>query len=205
MPLRVGIPYQPYKFLVEALDGRFVAQDDRGRIRYSGKDAATVIQKALGGLTTGRTWKETVKLKGQFTIDTPIKIPSYTTLDLEGAYLKLADLFAYNEGLLRNEDFSAGNSYIDIIGGVIDGNKDNQTGSEKSPHGIEFQAVTDSNIIRVTLHNFPYGEYTAAFSRAINLAANYSMRNLISECILYNNSYADIFIGASCHQKSSHR
>jgi len=53
MPLRVGIPYQPYSFLIKKLDSLIVAQDDKGRIRFSGKDAATVIQKAINALPTG--------------------------------------------------------------------------------------------------------------------------------------------------------
>jgi len=53
MPLRVGLPYQPYSFLIKKLDGLIVAQDDRGRIRFSGINATTVIQSAIDALTKG--------------------------------------------------------------------------------------------------------------------------------------------------------
>jgi len=50
MPLRVGIPYQPYSFLIKKLNGLIIAQDDKGRVRYSGTDASTVIQAAVDAL-----------------------------------------------------------------------------------------------------------------------------------------------------------
>jgi len=53
MPLRVGIPYQPYSFLIKKLDGLIVAQDDKGRIKFSGTDASTVIQAAIDALPPG--------------------------------------------------------------------------------------------------------------------------------------------------------
>jgi len=53
MPLRVGIPYQPYSFLIKKLDGLIVAQDDKGRIRFSGTDAARVAQLAVDASPAG--------------------------------------------------------------------------------------------------------------------------------------------------------
>jgi len=52
MPLRVGIPSQPYSFLIEKLDGLIVAQDNKGRVRFSGTDASKVIQEAANSLGT---------------------------------------------------------------------------------------------------------------------------------------------------------
>jgi len=53
MPLYPGIPHQPYSFLIKKLNGLIVAQDDKGRIRFSGADATTVIQSAIDALPSG--------------------------------------------------------------------------------------------------------------------------------------------------------
>jgi len=50
MPLKRGIPYQPYSFLIKKLGGLIVAQDDKGVIRFSGTDAS-VIQSAINALS----------------------------------------------------------------------------------------------------------------------------------------------------------
>jgi len=59
MPLHVGIPYQPYSFLIKKLDDLIVAQNDEGRIQFSGTDAATVIQAAIDALPDVSTYKLT--------------------------------------------------------------------------------------------------------------------------------------------------
>jgi parallel beta-helix repeat protein len=53
MPMRVGLPSYPYSFLIEKRGNLIVAQDSRGRIQYSGTDAASVIQSAINALTSG--------------------------------------------------------------------------------------------------------------------------------------------------------
>jgi hypothetical protein len=52
MPMRVGLPSHPYSFLIEKRGSLIVAQDSRGRIQYSGTDAASVIQSAINALGT---------------------------------------------------------------------------------------------------------------------------------------------------------
>jgi hypothetical protein len=43
-------------------------------------DAAAVIQAAINALTSGRTWKETIVLKGELPIKTGLTVPDYTIL-----------------------------------------------------------------------------------------------------------------------------
>jgi hypothetical protein len=50
MPMRVGLPSYPYSFLIEKRGNLIVAQDSRGRIRFSGTDASAVIQSAINAL-----------------------------------------------------------------------------------------------------------------------------------------------------------
>ena len=60
-----------------------------GAIDYSGTSASTVIQSAINALTVGRTWKETVVLKGDLGYVHDITVPAYTTIEGSDAKLKL--------------------------------------------------------------------------------------------------------------------
>lgn len=82
-----------------------------GKIVYSGSDAQTIIQNALDALSSGRTWKEKVVLKGSFTMSKyNISVSSYTIIEGSGSTLKTADGLVYdndwayfmNTGSLRN-------------------------------------------------------------------------------------------------------
>jgi hypothetical protein len=103
-------------------DGTYVyAKNGKtGAIEFSGTDAASVIQSALNALTSGRTWKEKVVLKGEFVLNSMINLTSYLHLELQGS-LKLAN----------NKDvtmlYGAGLTHLEISGGIMDGNSPNQT------------------------------------------------------------------------------
>ena len=124
----------PADYIVFKENGEYYARNGKtGVIEFGpSDDATTIIQSVLDALTPGRTWKETVLLKGVFECryisgDACITIPSYTRLILNGV-LKLAD--GQDKRLITTE---TGGAYIDLLGGVFDGNKDNQTpGTEQS-------------------------------------------------------------------------
>jgi hypothetical protein len=80
MPMRVGLPSYPYSFLIENRGNLIVAQDSRGRIRFSGTDAASVIQSAINALTSGG--KIFIK-RGTYTINSTLTIPTTPGLKLE--------------------------------------------------------------------------------------------------------------------------
>jgi parallel beta-helix repeat protein len=94
-----------------------------GKIDFSGTDASTVINNSLGALTSGRTWKERVVVKGEIVIYNTISIPSYTVLDLQGAKLILGN--NVNKTML-----SIGGHHIEILGGILYGNKTNNTSGD---------------------------------------------------------------------------
>ncbi len=87
-----------------------------------GTDAAAVINAALANLTAGRTSKETVYIKGDIALDglTSLTVYSYTRIVLDGK-------ISFPAGntivipMVINADTAAGNSYIEITGGVWDG------------------------------------------------------------------------------------
>jgi parallel beta-helix repeat protein len=158
--------------LIKALNGK------TGRVEFSGTDASTVIQSALNALTSGRTWKERVVLKGDFTISSKVTLPNYLVLDLRGAKLTLAD------GVSDNMfDTVTAKNDIEIIGGILDGNKANQTAGEV----IFIQGATSTNIkiIGVTIQN--------ATERAIRVedAADIEIKG----CLIKNSGDRHIVLG----------
>ena len=96
-----------------------------GTLAWQSTNASAVINAALGNLTSGRTWKEKVVLKGNFTLNYVtgsgcITVPSYTILDLTNAILTLGN--NANTTMI----WASWATDIDIIGGVLKGNKANQ-------------------------------------------------------------------------------
>jgi parallel beta-helix repeat protein len=118
--------FQPYTYYVYKEGSTFYAKNgNTGAIGSSNSDATTVINYALDNLTPGRSNYETVKLRGDFTIS-KITIPSICVLDLREARLFQAN--STNTVMIENDDTTNGNVGIEIIGGLIDGNRVNQTG-----------------------------------------------------------------------------
>jgi len=120
-----------------------------GKIDFQGTDASTVIQSALNSLTSGRTWKEKVSLKGDFTVSDTVTVPSYTILEINGK-LTLAD--NTNKNILKLE---ANGDYIDIVNGIFDGNKANNTdqGVDGEQTGIYGTGILNFSIVEVTIQN----------------------------------------------------
>ncbi len=91
---------------------------------FEGTDAATVIQSALDALTAGRTWKEKVLLKGDFSLSAAIVInDSYTVLELRQATLTLEA--GVNDAVIKT---TITITDVEVLGGILDGNGTNQTG-----------------------------------------------------------------------------
>jgi parallel beta-helix repeat protein len=151
----------------------------------SGTDAQAVIQAALDNLTSGRDYKETVVLKGDIALDSSIDLNSYTTLDMRGARLTLDN--SADEDVIKNKD--ANNTYIDIIGGVIDGNQANQTAAQVIS-GIYFDTVTYGNIMGVTITN------PLRFGIRIDDSSFY---NTVTNCYIDDSDeQAGLYLGPGC-------
>lgn len=109
------------------------------------------INAAIGALTAGRTWIETVKLGGHFSISNPISLPDYTRLDISEADIKLAN------GANCNMITNTGSAYIEIIGGgTLDGNRANQTGASSVIYLISITHLRLNRIYALSAydHNF---------------------------------------------------
>ncbi|MGB9672068.1 MAG: right-handed parallel beta-helix repeat-containing protein [Candidatus Norongarragalinales archaeon] len=118
----------------------FAKNGKTGQIEFSGTDASAVIQAAINALTSGRTWKEKVVVKGNFTLTKQsgktyaVGLPDYTILEICGK-LMLAN--GQNCDVIANVDQTNGNRHIEIIGGAIDGNK----GAQAAGNGIKLKAT----------------------------------------------------------------
>ena len=106
-----------------------VRHGDRGwilvnHLSLTAVNNATVIQSALNALTAGRTWKETVYVRGDYTIGARVQEPSYTILGIHGRWT-LAN--GVNGNMIENSDLVGGNVEIEINGGMLYGNFAGQT------------------------------------------------------------------------------
>jgi len=139
----VQFPEQVAKYLIFNKSGAIFWKDlSTGQIRETSSDAVKVINWALDNLTSGRTWKETVVLKGTFIITQKILLPSYTILDLSEAKIIQANNTNIDGGLIENKDPTSGNIEIIIKNGVLNVNK----AFNSQSNGI---LITNSSEVRV--------------------------------------------------------
>jgi len=104
----------------------------------SGTNASQVINNALENLTVGRTWMETVYLKGNFTISNTILVSSYTHIILDGM-VSLDG--ASHISILQNAHPTVYDGHVIIEGGVWDGGADI---SWHGGHGINWTGTTSA-------------------------------------------------------------
>jgi len=160
-PSRFLSPEQAIRFLVfrDGDDGKIKAKDGLTGRSYVGTDPKTVMQYAVDHLTAGRNYREKIMILGDYTIQTPINLSSYTILEVHGR-LKLANganqpIIAIPGGTVENPKV-----HIDILGGVWDGNKANQT--------AEHYLIDATGIVK----NFRVNEchFINPYSHAVHLA-----------------------------------
>jgi parallel beta-helix repeat protein len=122
-----------------------------GSILSNGTSASTVINNAIGNLTAGRTWQQTVYLEGNFTIFNPIIVPSYTHIIINGTIYANANL---NNPIIMNLNGFTADTFITIEGGNLYGNSAGQTSGECD--AIYFANATDSQIKNVCITDTYY-------------------------------------------------
>jgi len=190
---------EPYAYIIYT-DGTtaYAKNGHTGKIDYSGTNNNTVIQSVLDGLTSGRTWKQTVKIKGYFIINTSLQINSYTILDLKEAKLFLAA--ASNTRMIVNDDTTNGNSNIEIIGGFLDGNRYNQVNTvDREQHPPIYIRGTYSNNIKIIGVNVTGGRAGGGlFIYGDDVIID---GNTISNCGDINN---DLFISDGIYSQGKH-
>lgn len=104
-------------YTIYKVGSTYYAKDQNGLNEFSGTSSSTVINNAFNALTSGRTWQETIVLEGTISLDDTIEMPSYSRLIINGR-LTMSD--GTNEHMIVNDDQTAGNTAIDITGGLLD-------------------------------------------------------------------------------------
>ena len=192
-----------------------VANDGTGD--FNGTDE-TPIQNALNALTSGRTWKEKVVVRGDFEISNPILVPSYTILDCSGARFKLPSGADYP--ILKNKNYGGFDEEIEVVGGVFDGNNNtfdaaralidilggdtvatfckniivkgakvvNIDGTGDNGTGIWLKRVTRSKVLYCWAENCKGG---------ISVEGTHNYGSEISHCVAVNNKESGIIPGLS--------
>ena len=139
-----------YSAIVYIDGSSVIARDHKGDLIASGTagtDDNDIISSALSSLTNGRSWKERVLLKGSFTVADSVIIPAYTSFQINGK-ITLAD--GVNKPPIRCDN----SDYIDIIGGVVDGNGSNQTSYPTGIRGvININSCSFVNVIYTRILN----------------------------------------------------
>lgn len=118
------------------------------------------IQAAIDNLTSGRTWVETVYVKGDWT-ESDIRIPSYTKLIIDGRITRPAGNDTHRNNVLKlgysalDGDNLTSASNIFIEGGIIDGNRDSDSdfGIDGGQVGIYGSSIQSFSIKDVTIVN----------------------------------------------------
>jgi hypothetical protein len=168
-------PEQPTSYTIYTEGSDYNAKNgSTGQIDYSGTVASTVIQNSLNGLTSGRTNKERVTLKGDFTLTSTLTIPSYTILDMSEASITLgANVHAMT--ITNTTD-------IELLGGIFNGVKATYNGDVWA--GIGGTNATRILIKGTVLHDF---EGKGIFiTRLIDSA--------IENVVCYNNDQDGIYL-----------
>lgn len=145
-PYYLDVPFGDASYYVGKFDNgtTYMVDGDTWQCPFWSTDSSVVINAVLGNLTSGRTWKETVFLKGQFTLgsDPTITLDDYVILDGD-AELILPDS-CQDDSIIR----AISKSHIEIRNIKINGNKANQ-GATLGHNGIYFENCTDIRIVNV--------------------------------------------------------
>ena len=114
----------PYSYVIKSDGTNYWGVSSEGEMVYESTNASYTINSALSGLTSARTWQETVLLTGNFTIDSSIVVYAYTYLQLIG-HVSLAD--NSNCDMIKNAHPESNDICVTIEGGGWWGNKGQQT------------------------------------------------------------------------------
>ena len=170
-------PTSEASYIVET-DGTYtwMTNCSTGQRDATGTDADEIVNWALGNLTSGRDWLETVYLKGDLTVngsDPIITISSYTRL-VGDAILTLANN-APTARIISATDVS----HLEFRDFTIDGNRDNQGGVGHT--GIQCQNGVDIQIVNVNITQL---EQSGGGAKGRGIWFNWCNDTLVHECTL---------------------
>lgn len=109
-----------------------------GNYNCNGTSDEDEINQAINDLTSGRDHRETVFLKGDFIIDDPIIIESYTNLVIHGT------VYLANGSNCNMVEFANAGSTHDIDWGIFGGHFNGNKANQSSGHGIYYTLTTNT-------------------------------------------------------------
>jgi hypothetical protein len=117
----VANPAQTASYIVYTDGTNYYAKNGTtGQVDFSSADASLLITRAIGNLATDRTWQQEILLMGNITLDSVIKLPSFTKIEVQGELSLKPNSDCY---IFTN---SGGNTssqvQVEICGGTIDCN-----------------------------------------------------------------------------------
>ena len=115
---------------------------------YSSTNHQAAIQYAVDNLPAGRTSRARVSLTGDFVANKTILIPSYTSIQLAGSITLTTNANTY---LIGQKTPTTGNTQIEMIGGIYDGNN---YSASNSIDALNFKKVTYSDFHGFTAQNY---------------------------------------------------
>jgi len=131
LPLRVGIPQQPYTYFVDRVGSRYIAQDRRGRTKFSNDEIGAVINECIGDIKKGgKIELGAFPLTDPAILETTIKFPeSNIPIHLVGMGYDKTELHLADGKNIDMVDISpTSNCYFHEISYLtLDGNKANNT------------------------------------------------------------------------------
>lgn len=136
--------------IVYKRDGKYYADGPNGRID-SGTTAHTVINNAIPNRTAGAKRRQAIKLVGNFEMEGGIDLESHTVLDLQQAYMEVKDGYDTSRHLIDGSD---GVQHSVILGGYINGDKDNVT---EEVAAIRMQGPSSATTFNTGGHNLIIG------------------------------------------------
>jgi len=150
----MGIPYQPQSFLIQRLNGRIVAQDNRGRAKWSGTDVGELVTKASEEIAASDVFGHIKLGAGQLFYNSPLKINERVWLQGSGIRgTRLTPEEGYDGNCIEIWKHGPGTYEIfaKISDLMIEGNRPEQTVGS----GIVWKGnVSDVTIAHMFIQNF---------------------------------------------------
>lgn len=115
----------------------YMVNGTTGYIDWNNANPVNVFEASFGNLTSGRTWKEKVVIRGNFSgiLDT-INLESYLELEIQG-------IIQLNDSQNQNLFSTTSKEHIEVHGGIID---PNGAGQSSTTHGLLFTTCSDISI-----------------------------------------------------------
>lgn len=137
----------PYSYMIfENSTATYMVNGTTGAIDWQSTDDDAITNAALGNLTSGRTWKEKVLLKGNFTFSSKVELLDDIEIEIQGnIYLE--------DGVNDYVFYALAKTDIEVSGGRIDGNS---AGNPSSGDIFRFVNCSNVYIHDMTLLNAHY-------------------------------------------------